>query len=101
MGDIIDFKTALMEKETSSQFKLVAPDGSVWFKYTAEYEFDCDKGNFGLPEYILNNPNCIFPEIKKYEIGFWALNDEDAANRVLQMRLSLKLNGRLLDIINV
>lgn len=96
---IINFETFKILKDTDPDQTFVAPDGSRWFKYFFNYDFDCREGGFGVSEHILNNPNIIFPDkdkIKQYEVYFWAQNDKEAEERMEAIKKTATWGGRIL-----
>lgn len=94
MNDVIDFNEAKLRKDTDGHLVLKMPDGSTWFKYSADYTFK-SSGSSGVPEEILMNPEGITFLEDTFSIGFWARSDEDAEQRVNAMQESLRLSGRL------
>lgn len=93
MSDIIDISTEIKRRDTDKNCQLVMPDGSIWFKYSATYEYKTDKGS-GVPEYLLQAKGVTFPE-NQFSIEFWAINDDDAKARIEAIQKTLKLEGQI------
>ena len=91
MDEIIDLSKKRMERDTSLENKVTCDDGSMWFKYFAEFEFDCAQGDIAP---IIEG--AIYPKTKRYMIEFWAQDDEEAKERVEAMRSTMVFGGRLL-----
>ena len=96
MTEIIDFTKETMKRETSSENIVTLKDGSTWFKYSMQYNFDCKEGE-GVPEYILKSQQVVFPNVRIYDVEFFAQNDEEARQRVEAIKLNAKLIGRILE----
>ncbi len=96
MSNIIDFTQEKDKKEIDAQYRMVMPDGSKWYKFFAEYDYQSNAGG-GLPESILQALDSAGAQFHsgKFEITFWAQSMEDAENRVKSMREGLALGGQL------
>lgn len=88
----IDFMAEKDKRSIDEQYRLVMPDGSKWYKYIAEFDFQ--GSGIGLPEHILSNPALIFPE-NKFTFEFWARDMEDAQHRLDAIKSTAVLGGQI------
>lgn len=96
MSNIIDFGIEKVKKETDAQYILKMPDGSIWYKFTASYDFSCSQGS-GVPEYILNSlPSGTNFAVDTYSIEFWAQSEEEALRRIEAIKQTLQYTGRFI-----
>jgi hypothetical protein len=96
MSEIIDFKEALIVKETNPDYIITAPDGSKWYKFTAKYEFECSQG-WGLPKSMLDNLEGVTPNVSEYGIDIWAQSEEEALKRVEAIKNTIVYDSRICD----
>lgn len=86
MTDIIDFNTEKQRREDC--LKLVMPNGTIWYKYSLEYEYDCPSGG-GLTEQFLTALDAAgvsWPTQKTYAFEIWATNDDEAIHRAQRIK---------------
>ena len=73
MNEPIDFMGEKMKREVSPSCKLIMDDGSLWYKFSADYSF---------PEGA-----CVGGGT--FSIEFWARNEAEAIGRITAMRSTL------------
>lgn len=98
MTEVIDFEVERMKREVAGDCRLDMPDGSVWYKFFADYHFQAS--GVGLSERVLQSlPDNAVLQDGKFTIEFWAQSQEEAERRVKAMRESLGEPSQIYEVV--